>query len=154
MKTSMEKPANYPVQRVLVCQCADRVEANSALGCTERTGLPLRKAAFCKSAFCKSRCGCKRDRRTSTRMTKPASVARLRTYAEEPACAHSSLLRWHFSTRDAHVFAQESSASTSRTVGVFSTARRKRNQVVSDVRRASGHAIFPKSKTTAPKPPP
>src|SRR5882762_7426280 len=65
-----------------------------------------------------------------------------------------SAFRWHRRTSEAQLFAQDSSPSKSRIVGVFSIARRKRNHVLNSMRRASTQEIPPRSKTTTPQPPP
>src|ERR1700739_4377848 len=64
-----------------------------------------------------------------------------------------SALLWQRRTSEAQLFAQDSSPSRSRIVGVFSIARRKRNHVLRSMRRASTQEISPKSKTTTPHPP-
>src|SRR6516225_1999090 len=66
---------------------------------------------------------------------------------------HLPAFRWHRSTKEAQLFAQDSSPNKSRIVGVFSTARRKRNHMLKLIRRASTHEIPPRSKTTTPQPP-
>src|SRR5499427_4452550 len=66
---------------------------------------------------------------------------------------HLSAFRWHRRTNDAQLFAHDSSPSRSKIVGVFSTARRKRNHMLKLIRRASTHEIPPRSKTTTPHPP-
>src|SRR5207302_10599835 len=66
---------------------------------------------------------------------------------------HLSALRWHRRTSEAQLFAQDSSPNRRRIVGVFSTARRKRNHMLKLIRRASTHDIPPRSKTTTPHPP-
>src|SRR6201998_314853 len=64
-----------------------------------------------------------------------------------------SALLWQRRTSEAQLFAQDSSPSRSRIVGVFSIARRKRNHVLRSMRRASTQEISPRSKTTTPHPP-
>src|ERR1700694_1892290 len=64
-----------------------------------------------------------------------------------------SALRWHQRTSEAQLFAQDSSPSKSKIVGVFSIARRKRNQVLNSMRRASTQEIPPRSTTPPPHPP-
>src|SRR5882724_11462962 len=64
-----------------------------------------------------------------------------------------SALRWQRRTSEAQLFAHDSSPRRSRIVGVFSIARRKRNQVLKSIRRASTQEIPPRSKTTTPHPP-
>jgi hypothetical protein len=62
-------------------------------------------------------------------------------------------LLWQRRTSEAQLFAHDSSPSRSRIVGVFSTARRKRNHVLRSMRRASTQDISPRSRTTTPHPP-
>src|SRR5262245_5753829 len=66
---------------------------------------------------------------------------------------HLSAFRWHRRTSEAQLFAQDSSPHRSSIVGVFSTARRKRNHMLKLIRRASTHEIPPRSNTTTPHPP-
>src|SRR6266436_111342 len=64
-----------------------------------------------------------------------------------------SALLWQRRTSEAQLFAHDSSPSRRRIVGVFSTARRKRNHVLRSMRRASTQEISPRSKMTTPHPP-
>src|ERR1700739_900959 len=63
-----------------------------------------------------------------------------------------SALLWQRRTSEAQLFAQDSSPSRSRIVGVVSTARRKRNHVLRSMRRASTQEISPRAKTTTSPP--
>ena len=73
---------------------------------------------------------------TSTSNSKPSRVATPDAPFDSAAWLHRSRQRWQRNTRDAQVCAQGSRVSNRKTVGVLSTARRKRNQVARGIRRA------------------
>ena len=60
-----------------------------------------------------------------------------------PRPDHSERSRLHSTVSEAQVFAFDCRASATNTVGVFSTARRNRNQEVSEIRRACAGGVSP-----------
>src|SRR5215469_4138081 len=94
-----------------------------------------------------------REHITLLSTSKPSRVAIPVVRFCESVHAQFSPLRSHCSTSAEQLFAHVSSPNSSKIVGVFSIARRKRNHVLSSIRRASTHEILPRSKTTTPHPP-
>src|SRR5215469_1598985 len=97
-------------------------------------------------------CDNTRERVTSPWTSNPSNVA-VPVSILSAARFQWSPFRRHRRTNDAQLFAHDSSPSRSRIVGVFSTARRKRNHILKLIRRVSTQEIPPRSKTTTPHPP-
>ena len=97
------------------------------------------------------------DRRTYLPLLNRSGPRAEAARKSRPGCwapVHAARSRRHSSCSDAQVLAFDWRASASSTVGVFSTARRRRNQEVSEMRRAVSGDASPRSSATMPKPPP
>src|SRR5438874_9124918 len=115
----------------------------------------VQNAALVSKQFAVEQAGspCSRDRTTSAFRRAPPSRqacdARSGGAVDQYAACGSRR-----STSEAQVLAQGAWSRTTSTVGVFSTARRKRNQKASGARRAHCGGTSPRSTATRPKPPP